>query len=144
MGSGRHVQALASAGFRVFGVDQSFDAVREATARVRESPGALRAWCADLTMHPLPGAWFDLVLVSRYLQRDLFPALKASLVPGGIILYETFTVGQLRHGRGPTSPDHLLERGELLARFRDFEVLASEECDEPDALARVVARRLRD
>ena len=142
-GSGRHVAVLASAGFAVFAVDRSLDKLREAAACLRESGGRPRAWCADLTAYPLPVSCFDLVLVSRYLQRDLFPALKASLVPGGVIVYETFTVRQVRHGRGPTSPDHLLEPGELLSRFGDFEVLDAEEIAEPDALARIVARRPR-
>ena len=61
----------------------------------------------------LPRECFELVIVSRYLQRDLFPALGRSLVPGGVILYETFTEAQRAFGSGPTSPDHLLAAGEL-------------------------------
>jgi tellurite methyltransferase len=88
----------------------------------------------------LPAARFDLVVVSRYLQRDLFSALRAACVPGGVVLYETFTTAQRALGTGPKSPDHLLEPGELLRRFDGFDVLFHEEVSAPEALARIVAR----
>src|SRR6185503_7329282 len=72
MGRGRHVVPLARAGFRVFGVDVSLDAVRDAVAAAESAGVRLCAWCADLTQHPLPVGRFDLVIVTRYLQRDLF------------------------------------------------------------------------
>jgi hypothetical protein len=77
----------------------------------------------------------------RYLQRDLWSALAGALAPGGTILYETFTEAQRMKGRGPTSPDHLLKPGELRMVFPDLEVLFYEETLEPDALARLAARR---
>jgi len=141
-GTGRHAVVLARAGFRTFGVDVSLDALREArNAVVADGGGAIALWCADLTQHPLPRSWFDLVVVTRYLQRDLFPALRACVRPGGAIVYETFTTRQRELGRRPTSPDHLLEPGELRARFDGFELLADEEVVDQDAVARVVARR---
>ena len=122
-------------------VDSSLNVLQDAAARMEQSQRRLRAWCADLTATPLPRARFELVLVTRYLQRDLFASLKEALVPGGAIVYETFTERQRAHGRGPTSPDHLLRVGELRTYFRDFEVLFDEEVDEPEAVARIVATR---
>jgi SAM-dependent methyltransferase len=141
MGRGRHALVLARAGFKTFGVDARLDAVRDAVAAVANEGRTLSAWCADLTQFPLPTARFDLVVVTRYLQRDLFPSLRATLAPGGVILYETFTTAQRRHGRGPTSPHHLLEPGELRRLLDGLEVLADEEVEAPDALARAAARR---
>jgi len=140
-GRGRHVAALAAAGFRVFGVDRSFEALQDAVTVARADGGWLRAWCADLTAWPLVEDAFDLVLVTRYLQRDLFPSLRRTVTRGGFVIYETFTRRQLRYDWGPRSPDHLLEPGELLSYFLDFEVIFYEECDEPEAVARLVARR---
>ena len=141
MGRGRHAVVLARAGFKTFGVDISVDAVRDAMRAAAGEGLALRAWCADLTQTPLPAARFDLIVVTRYLQRNLFPSLRQALEPAGVILYETFTVAQRALGRGPTSPDHLLEPGELRDRFEGFEVLLYEETTEPDAVARIAARR---
>src|SRR5207237_6862524 len=101
-------------------------------------------WCADLTRGALPAARFDLIVVTRYLQRDLFPSLRAALTPGGVMLYETFTIAQRDLGRGPTSPDHLLGRGELRRRFEGLEILFDEEVSAPDAVARLAARRSRN
>ena len=88
----------------------------------------------------LPRETFDLVLVTRYLQRDLFPGIRDALRPGGIVLYETFTTNQRRLGVGPTSPDHLLEPGELARHFDGFEMLFYEEVLVA-AVARIVARK---
>jgi 2-polyprenyl-3-methyl-5-hydroxy-6-metoxy-1,4-benzoquinol methylase len=141
MGGGRHAIPLARVGFRTFGVDVRFDVVRDAAIAATTTGVVVHAWCADLTQHPLPRERFELVVVARYLQRDLFPAIRAALVPGGVVLYETFTTAQRALGVGPTSPDHLLEPGELRGYFDGFEVLFYEEVSAPEALARLVARR---
>ena len=57
------------------------------------------------------------------------------------MLYETFTVNQRQLGFGPTSPDHLLQPGELRQLFEGFDVLFYEEVLAPEAVARIVARR---
>ena len=143
MGRGRHAQMLARAGFRTFGVDVKLDAVKEATARARADSLIVRGWCADLRETPLPRGFFDVVLITRYLQRDLFPAIRETVKAEGVVLYETFTVNQRRLGFGPTSPDHLLRPGELRQFFDGFDVMFYEEVDVPEAVAHIVARRPR-
>jgi len=143
MGRGRHATILSDAGYRVFGVDVRTDAVLDAVARAATTGTRLCGWVADLRMFPLPRDRFDLVLVARYLQRDLFPALAGALAPHGVLLYETFTAGQRRLGHGPTSPAHLLEPLELRQAFTELglQILFYEETDSPDCLARLAARR---
>ena len=139
MGRGRHAEVLANAGFRVFGVDWQIDAghaLRRVAGRAR-----LRAWIADLTSYPLPADAFDLVVVTRYLQRDLFDSLRRAVVPGGVVLYETFTEAQHELAWGPRSPDHLLGALELRSAFDTFDVLFYEEVRRPEAVARLAARR---
>lgn len=141
MGRGRHALLLARHGFQTFGVDANCDAVRDAMDAAEREGLRIRCWCADLTVAPLPSASFDLVVVARYLQRDLFDAIKAAVKPGGCVVYETFTVAQLALGVGPTSPDHLLQPGELRSIFSEWDVLFYEEVDAAEAVARLVARR---
>jgi SAM-dependent methyltransferase len=141
MGRGRHTLLLARAGFLSYGVDVDLAAVRDAMTTAAASGLVIHGWCADLTQHPLPPARFDLVIVARYLQRDLFPALGAACAPGGVVLYETFTTAQRALGTGPRSPDHLLEPGELRQHFEGFEELFYEEVATPEAVARIAARR---
>jgi SAM-dependent methyltransferase len=140
MGRGRHAVPLARAGFKTFGVDIRIEAVREAIDTARREGVRVEGWCADLTRCALPAARFDLVIVSRYLQRELFADLRNAVVPGGVVVYETFTTAQRALGRPPTSPDHLLEPGELRERFDGFDLLFYEEVLAPDAVARVAAR----
>jgi tellurite methyltransferase len=141
MGRGRHALVLARNGFHTFGVDVKLDAVRDAVAAAALEGLTIHGWCADLTMFPLPHDAFDLVVVTRYLQRDLFASLRAAVRPGGCVIYETFTVRQRELGVGPTSPDHLLAPGELQELFRGWEILFYEEVAAPEAVARLVARK---
>ena len=141
MGRGRHARLLARTGRHTFGVDVKLDAVASAVATLRAEGLVVRGWCADLTVSDLPRDAFDLVLVTRYLQRDLFESIRAALRPGGIVMYETFTTRQRRHGTGPRSPEHLLEPGELPGYFEGFELLCSEEVEAPEAVARIVAKK---
>jgi SAM-dependent methyltransferase len=141
MGRGRHAMLLARSGFHTFGIDNHFEALQGA-ARMASAAGVhLSVWCADLTNYPLPQASFDVVIVTRYLQRDLFPAIRDAVRAGGTVLYETFTEAQRAHGRGPTSSDHLLRAGELRSRFDGFDIGFYEEITAPEAVARIVARR---
>jgi tellurite methyltransferase len=141
VGNGRHALPLARAGFHTFVVDLRFEAVRNTKDAARRERLRICGWCADLTMYPLPEEAFDLVVVTRYLQRDLFPSLRNAVKPGGHVIYETFTVLQRALGSGPTSPDHVLAAGELRTHFEGWDVLFSEEVAAPEAVARIVARR---
>jgi SAM-dependent methyltransferase len=144
MGRGRHAIALARLGYDTFGVDLKLDVLDDAVQRAAADGLRLRVWCADLTSYPLPLERFDVIVVSRYLQRDLFPALRAAASAGGVVVYETVTTAQRAHRTGPTSPDHLLEPGELRGQFAvpGWEMLFYEETREPEAVARLAARRL--
>src|SRR5262249_13591066 len=75
MGRGRHARALTRSGLSTFGVDVRFDAVRDAVRAASSVGLPIRAWCADLTQVPLPASYFALVVVTRYLQRDLLPSI---------------------------------------------------------------------
>jgi tellurite methyltransferase len=143
MGSGRHALPLARMGWRVFGVDADLDAVFRASNQAKAEGIGIRAWCADLTKSELPADAFELVVVTRYLQRSLFDSIRRAVVPGGFVIYETFTTAQRALGWGPKSPDHLLEPGELRRRFEMFDIESYEEADGPEAVARLVARRTR-
>jgi tellurite methyltransferase len=142
-GRGRHLMPLARAGFRTFGVDARLDALVDARDLCSRSALRVSLWCADLTRHPLPRAFFDVIVVTRYLERSLFGALADALFPGGFLIYETFTTAQLALESGPRSPDHLLRPDELRDAFPSLRTEFYEEVVDPEALARLVARRPR-
>ncbi|MEP5764105.1 MAG: class I SAM-dependent methyltransferase [Halieaceae bacterium] len=93
---------------------------------------------------PLPGRSFAAVVVSNYLHRPLFPHILASVAAGGLLIYETFAVGNEKFGR-PSNPDFLLKPEELLDLTRPLmQVIAYEELEiqapRPAKVQRVVAR----
>ncbi len=108
-GSGRHVRWLAERGHRVTALD------RDAAALATLEGIAAERIEADIEAGPWPLAdrHFDLVVVTNYLWRPLLPAIAACVAPGGRLVYETFALGNERHGR-PSRPDFLLRPGELL------------------------------
>lgn len=76
---------------------------------------------------PLGNQTFDAIVVTNYLHRPLFAALKAALAPGGLLVYETFAAGNAEFGR-PSNPDYLLRPRELLDAFgADLRVLGFED-----------------
>lgn len=109
-GRGRHAGYFAALGHSVTAVDRD-------AAALAELPAAISTVCADIESAdwPLdPAMQFDAVLVTNYLFRPLLPRLVDCVAPGGVLLYETFAVGNERFGR-PSNPDFLLRPGELLA-----------------------------
>ena len=86
-------------------------------------------------------ALYDLIVVIRYLHRPLFPALCRALAPTGMLLYETFTVGQTS-GPGPSNPDFLLQPGELRELVAPLEVIRAREGQfDGQMIASVAARK---
>jgi SAM-dependent methyltransferase len=144
-GSGRHALWLAGAGFDVQALDR--DAARIAALREHAARLARRvdAHVVDLEAGgvTLGDAVFDLVLVVNYLHRPLMPAILAAVKPGGLLVYETFTVGQEKRGR-PTNPAFLLQRGELPRLVRPLTILRVREGEFGGRfIASVVAQKKR-
>lgn len=141
MGEGRHTCALADAGFATFGVDVSVARMLTARDMARTRGVVVTQWAADLDTYPLPRHWADLLLCTRFLLRRRWHELRDMVRPGGFVVYETFTTGQIARGFGPKSPDHLLEPGELHAAFSAWDVVFHEEVDLPASMARIVAHK---
>lgn len=110
-GSGRHSRLLAAGGWPVLAVDRDASAL----AALRGVAGISTA-CLDLEGEtwPLAGRRFVGIVVANYLWRPRLPDLLALLIPGGVLIYETFMDGNAAYGK-PTNPDFLLRPGELRA-----------------------------
>ena len=128
-GGGRHSKVFLDRGHPVTALDR--DLSRLAVAR--DSPGftALESDLEDGGPWPLEGRLFGVVVVTNYLYRPLFPSIIAGLEPGGVLIYETFALGNERFGR-PRNPDYLLKPGELLEAVRGkLIVTAYEDIERP-------------
>lgn len=132
---------MARAGYAVTALDIRLDALRTLRASADAEHLSIHTACVDLTHQPLPHDRYDLIVVTRYLDRTLFPALQAALREGGLLLYETFTEHQRRYAEGPRSTAHLLRPGELRSLVTGLDVMFDEEVMGPTALARIAARK---
>ena len=122
-GQGRHTRYLSSLGFAVVGVDRD----ETALAALREIDG-VEIHVADIEAKPWPFApgGFDGVVVTNYLHRPLFPDLVGALRSGGVLICETFALGNERYGR-PSNPAFLLRPDELLHSLEPLAVVAFEQ-----------------
>jgi len=117
-GAGRHALFFAERGFEVVAVDREPQAI----------PGAqvVRADLEDGSPWPFADRRFAAIVVTNYLHRPLLPVLAGSLEEGGVLLYETFMVGNERYGC-PSNPAFLLRPGELLEAFATLTPIAFEQ-----------------
>ncbi|NML62404.1 class I SAM-dependent methyltransferase [Massilia sp. RP-1-19] len=110
-GSGRHARHFAALGHPVLAVDRDPVALAEAagqgiTAMAFDLEDPALAW-------PFEAGRFAAIVVTNYLHRPLFGYLAASLRGDGLLIYETFALGNEAFGK-PSNPAFLLEHGELL------------------------------
>lgn len=136
-GTGRHAVPLAERGHRVVLLDFVEDAIRIAMRRA----AGVRGVVADAASLPLREASCDAVVVTNFLDRDLFPSLVALLKPGGRLLYETYTTEHAALiaaglARAPRSARYLLQPGELRRLVHPLSIVTYREGDIEDAAGR--------
>jgi len=134
-GTGRHAIWLAERGWRVTAVDRSSEAI----ASLRERAPSADARVANLEAGEYiieKSAW-DLVLISRYLQRDLFEPAKLGVKPRGVLIAIVLLEDPAKH------PQRFRARpGELQSFFRGWEILhAYEGIASNHYVAELAARR---
>jgi SAM-dependent methyltransferase len=142
-GSGRHARHVAAPGRPVILADFIADAVERAAAANSSVHGVV----ADATKLPFRLESFDTILVTYFLNRDIFTDLLALLAPGGHLVYETYTLAHLdlvQRGiaRGPSTAEFLLKPRELLDLVKPVHVLEYWEGDVHDEAGRRCCARL--
>jgi len=120
-GGGRHSRLFLDRGHPVTAIDQD-------VAQSTLATGA-ELIAADLESGapwPLAGRRFAGIVVTNYLWRPLFAAIRQTLAADGVLIYETFAAGNESFGR-PRNPAHLLRRGELLEHCAGLTIVAYED-----------------
>lgn len=117
-GSGRHARLFAGRGLEVIAVDRQDQSI----------PGVrfVKADLEDGSPWPFAGQRFGGIVVTNYLHRPLLPLMAQALAEEGVLIYETFMVGNERFGK-PSNPAFLLKPGELLQAFGALTVVAFEQ-----------------
>jgi tellurite methyltransferase len=156
-GTGRHTLLLAARHQAVTAIDGSAVALdileQRARAaryarkrivyanRVAAAQHGIQLIQADLERVRLPANAFTLILCVNYLQRSLFRQIECALVPGGMLLFETYTRAQLQFEGGPKNSDYLLGPGELRTAFPNLRTLFCRELCAGKGIASLIAQR---
>lgn len=141
MGEGRNGVYLATQGFKVTGIDISETGLKKAQNLAAEKGASLTTVVADLEQYTISPNSYDVIICTYFLQRDLFPKITAALKPGGMVLFETYTIDHLQY-RPKFNRTFLLERNELLTLLPGLQVLQYQEVDTGhEAFASILAQK---
>lgn len=110
-GSGRHTRFMADGGHPVVALDRDAKALQP--LKTLTGIDIIEADLENGNPWPLEGRQFAGIIVTNYLHRPLFPAIIDAVADDGILIYETFALGNEAFGK-PSNPDFLLRPGELL------------------------------
>jgi len=132
-GSGRHALYLAANGFEVEAIDRDQESLTKLSMAARQRHLAhLSLKEVDLERvteerPEFPANAYDVILVSFYLHRPLFPWLIDALKPQGVLLYETFTIENYLRHRHPRRWEFCLAQNELLRLTSSLRLLSYDE-----------------
>lgn len=115
-GRGGNALLLAAAGLDTHAWDISAVALEQLSDIASRRGLVIQTQRRDVSTSPPEAASFDVITVSRFLDRDIIPSLTAALRQGGLLFYQTFTADK-DPSVGPGNPAYLLRSGELLELF---------------------------
>ena len=102
--------------------DISDVALAKLRSNVKELTLSIQIEQRDIVTHPPLANSFDVIVVTRFLDRSIITPITQSLKEKGIIFYQTFTRQKI-DSAGPNNPDYLLETNELLKLFEEMTTL---------------------
>lgn len=120
-GSGANAVYLAKHGLDTYAWDIADVAISMLEQTTAALDIKLNLEVRDVSENPPLENSFDVIVVSRFLDRKIIPRLMAALKPNGLIYYQTFIVDK-HAGTGPNNPDYLLKPNELLELFKSLTI----------------------
>jgi tellurite methyltransferase len=125
-GLGANAVRLAQHGLTVYAWDISAVAIEKLQQHVDKQGLNVIAQVVDVQTMPLPENTFDVIVISRFLDRRLCHGIIAALKSKGLLFYQTYTRQKLSSAP-PHHPDFLLADNELLTLFSPLKVVYYQE-----------------
>jgi SAM-dependent methyltransferase len=126
-GVGGNALCLAAHELETWAWDISNVAVARLQTLAQQQGLVLHAEVRDVVATPPAPESFDVIVVSRFLERGLAPALMQALRPAGLLFYQTFTAVSVDEAYGPTNPAYRLAPQELLTLLHGLQVVVYRE-----------------
>jgi tellurite methyltransferase len=144
MGEGRNAVFLAQKGYVVTGIDISSVAVKKARILAKEYNVKLQTVVASLDKYRIKDGSFDSIIVFYYVDRTLIDKMMNWLKPGGILIYEAYTIEQRKKESFKDDPEeYFLKPQELLSMFKNIKILKYEEPEHSkDKRASIILKKL--
>ncbi|WP_262964766.1 class I SAM-dependent methyltransferase [Methylobacter psychrophilus] len=121
-GLGANAVFLAQHGLAVTAWDISFVAIDKLTTYAAQQGLNINACQEKIVADSFTECSFDVIVVSRFLDRTLTDAIIGALKPDGLLFYQTFTQEKTSQN-SPNNPDYLLGCSELLELFSPLKVV---------------------
>ena len=130
MGEGRNAVFLAQKGYKVTGVDLSSVAVKKSYLLAQEFGVKIKGVVASLKDYKISPGTFDAIICFYWVDRTMVEKIKTWLKPGGVLIYEAYTVRERERDSSkrsdPISENYLREQ-ELIRLFPGMRILKYEE-----------------
>ena len=121
-GRGANALYLAGKGYATCAWDLSEVVIQRLADQARQIGVPLSTVQRDVAANPPAPASFDIIVVSRYLERTIVPDIIAALKDGGLLFYQTF-IREKTADFGPHNPAYRLQPNELLHLFQSLHII---------------------
>lgn len=125
-GLGANALLLAKHGLKTYAFDISSTALNKLEQQASKQQLEINCQQQDIEQIPLDENYFDVIVVSRFLNRHLSNGIMTALKPEGLLFYQTFTQDKISSAP-PNNPDYLLAKNELLKLFSPLQTLYYQE-----------------
>jgi tellurite methyltransferase len=142
-GVGANSIFLAKRGYEVDSFDISDIAVNKLKEYKKKYKLKINPQCVDLSTHKVKKNYYNLAIVTFFMQRELIHTIIKSLKKNGLIFYKTVCNNNWMPRRFLSHPDFVLQPNELLKLFVDFHIIYYNE-DETDSNACIIARKINE
>ena len=115
-GLGANALLLAKQGLTTEAWDISAIAMRRLQQQADAHALSIKTYTREITLQSFSEDTFDVIVVSRFLDRSICNAIMESLKSDGLLFYQTYTQ-QKTSNLGPKNPRFLLAENELLQLF---------------------------
>ena len=121
-GYGSNAICLAMNGLKVSAWDISKIALEKLSLRSKEFDFIINCEIRDVLQQPPEPDTFDIIVISKFLDRKLIKHIRHAIKPNGLIFYQTFIKDRIIKS-GPENPNYQLNENELLDFFEDWKLI---------------------
>jgi tellurite methyltransferase len=142
MGEGRNAVFLATKGYKVTGIDISRVAIKKARLLAKEFGVRINSIHESISKYNVPNNSVDAIICFYFLDRKLIKRMMSWLKPGGVLIFESFTMKQNTINSANVEEEYLLKEKELLRLFPGFNILKYEEAQHrKDFIASIIVEK---